>query len=72
MATGAAPILGQAECLAVVLDLGPSHAAMPSSQLSSLIDQTLTFLNAYTLLSSSNQLLVLAPHPRGARCVAWG
>ena len=69
MATGAAPILGQAECLAVVLDLGPSHAAMPSSQLSSLIDQTLTFLNAYTLLSSSNQLLVLAPHPRGVRCL---
>ena len=53
----------------VIIDLSRSHAQMPKERLSSLLDQTLFFLNAYSLLSSSNQLLVLAPHETGVHCL---
>ena len=66
MATSGPPA---AECLGVILDLSQSHAQMPKEQLSSLLDQTLFFLNAYSLLSSSNQLLVFAPHASGVQCL---
>jgi transcription initiation factor TFIIH subunit 3 len=67
MAASAPPA---AECLGVIIDLSQSHEAqLPKEQMSSLLDQTLFFLNAYSLLSASNKLVVLAPHAAGVDCL---
>ena len=56
--------------LAVMLDCGPQWAWRPQTELTSVLEQLLTFLNAFQLLSASNELTVLAAYPSGVG-VLW-
>lgn len=57
--------------LAVVIDVNPVEwAARSDEELPRLLEHLLTFANAFWMLSSANQLLVVGAHPVGAR-VLW-
>jgi len=64
------PMEDDASVLAVIIDAGPSWAKYETDTLSAVIEQLIIFLNAYQLLSATNQLTVLATHPAAVE-VLW-
>ena len=69
MRSSAEPTEDSVSALCVVLDCGPSWAERAPEELSSLCEQLLVFLNAYSLLAASNLLLLLGAHPAAVHCL---